>query len=91
MLQRLANLIESKRLRSLSHEQLKAEVASKNKAIGYAPLPSNFTSWNLSELSGDQIAALIQKHGVDAMNAKIAEFEAKGEKVRTTASFSNKF
>lgn len=79
LFQRLVNLKESARLRSLSHEELREEVRQAATPHAYALLPRWFTPFQISGMSAAQFKQMVRKYGIDAINARIAEQSAKGE------------
>jgi hypothetical protein len=79
LIQKLTNLREDQRLRSLSHEELKAEVASKKKTFTYPPLPSDYTPFQISQMSAEHWKKTVALYGVDQLNARLAKQKAAGE------------
>jgi len=77
MIQRLLNLKESERLRSLSHSELRAEVRGKAQQHRHEELPSSFTPWQISNLSAAEWKEALRKYGVEQLNERIqAQYEA---------------
>jgi hypothetical protein len=79
MMQRLLNLKESERLRSLSHAELRAEVRGNAQEHGHEELPSTFTPWQISSFSAAEWKEALRKYGVKQLNERIQAQQEAGE------------